>query len=424
MDHLRLIRRYEPVLVFSTDGKEQPQPEFFFPMTVEHYVAHCALYRKGQEVLPPGQVTLQKLAQLGDDSGDYYLAYATRKALSQIPESAREYPITMSRLEGQMALSARMPRRDANELRRGAPNTLLVSTQDENELQEKVVNTLLEKRPPGGWEIEGKRGVPSLRGWLTDRVPAPPEDEEKEMVNVVFLGEEPGRRGAVGRGGISQLPLQVLQQARENYEPYRDLPPTYYYCVMRDQGYLVLQYWFFYAYNDWGTAHDGWNDHEGDWEGIMIYLRDEDTPAYVAYSKHFRFPSVSFPAPIFFFGPDQAGWGDEKLDKRYQCHPVVYVACGSHASYVEAEPHSVPHDLAPILWDYALGNQRRIGPGQRIQWEEPIDLEQQDWAMSFRGHWGALWRRLLDLGTAGPAGPPYQEHWGEPVKWGLAKQIG
>jgi hypothetical protein len=40
---------------------------------------------------------------------------------------------------------------------------------------------------------------------------------------------------------------------------------------MHNRGYVVIQYWFFYAYNDWGTSHGGVNDHEGDWEAVFVF---------------------------------------------------------------------------------------------------------------------------------------------------------
>jgi hypothetical protein len=42
--------------------------------------------------------------------------------------------------------------------------------------------------------------------------------------------------------------------------------PTYYVRAARDAGYVALQYWFFYAMNDWRSTFAGVNDHEADWE--------------------------------------------------------------------------------------------------------------------------------------------------------------
>ena len=65
---------------------------------------------------------------------------------------------------------------------------------------------------------------------------------------------------------------------------------TYYGRVVRDGGYLVLQYWFFYAMNDWRSTFAGVNDHEADWEMVTVYLAEgrgrPARAAWVAFSTH------------------------------------------------------------------------------------------------------------------------------------------
>ena len=47
---------------------------------------------------------------------------------------------------------------------------------------------------------------------------------------------------------------------------------TAYGRVLRTAGYTVLQYWYFYPFNDWRSTFYGVNDHEADWETISVYL--------------------------------------------------------------------------------------------------------------------------------------------------------
>ncbi len=62
--------------------------------------------------------------------------------------------------------------------------------------------------------------------------------------------------------------------SRKLRSDYRDLMQTYVHPFLEDvrgpDGYegvqLVLQYWFFYPYNDGG------NNHEGDWEHIHVIV--------------------------------------------------------------------------------------------------------------------------------------------------------
>ena len=87
-----------------------------------------------------------------------------------------------------------------------------------------------------------------------------------------------------------------------------------------------LQYHFFYAFNDWRLAANGINHHEGDWEMVAVYLKN-DQPYSVLFSQH--------------------GSGAMELWKDVRCvkdkdgkettHPLIYVALGSHANYSKPE---------------------------------------------------------------------------------------
>ena len=80
--------------------------------------------------------------------------------------------------------------------------------------------------------------------------------------------------------------------------------PTVYAHVATEAGRpgkLALQYWIFYAFNDFN------NTHEGDWEMIQLVFDADDAqqalgqePVAVGYSSH--------------EGAERADWGDEKLD--------------------------------------------------------------------------------------------------------------
>ena len=97
----------------------------------------------------------------------------------------------------------------------------------------------------------------------------------------------------------------------------------YYGRVVRTGGYLCLQYWYFYAMNDWRSTFSGVNDHEADWELAAVYLADRagaaPRPAWVAFSSH-----------------DHRGdtlrrrWDDPELTRRGD-HPVLFPGAGSHS---------------------------------------------------------------------------------------------
>jgi hypothetical protein len=199
------------------------------------------------------------------------------------------------------------------------------------------------------------------------------------------------------------LPKEVQEQALENYGGYEANKPAYYYRFSEAGGYQILQYWFFFAYNDFATAHKGVNDHEADWEQITLFLK-EGKPEWAAYASH-----------------DAKG---EELRKSWDkietvdTHPVVYAAVGSHASYFgKGEHHGI---------DNAPGDGLTVGEGG-TPWETPGDLNKAIWATDYQGLWGYYaHERVSDKllhGAVSPAGPKYNKDdtirkaWENPLGW-------
>ncbi len=60
------------------------------------------------------------------------------------------------------------------------------------------------------------------------------------------------------------------------YERARAGDPAYHYHarVVRQDGWLVLHYMWFYFMNDFRSTFAGANDHEADWEQAFIYLEE------------------------------------------------------------------------------------------------------------------------------------------------------
>ena len=101
---------------------------------------------------------------------------------------------------------------------------------------------------------------------------------------------------------------------------------NYYARQVFTDEYLVLQYWFSYAYNSHGAHINPGNVHEGDWEPVTLFLDPIYREAiHVAYSSHGnRGPKV------------RKGWDEvEKVGSL----PIVYVALGSHANYFQLGQH-------------------------------------------------------------------------------------
>ena len=96
----------------------------------------------------------------------------------------------------------------------------------------------------------------------------------------------------------------------------------------------VIQYHYFYPYNDW------WNNHEGDWQRIDVVVSSSDPDdntievigveyrfhgAWVTYYKNFS--NHAGLTSSFDFNPR------ENLKLSQGTHPVVYVGAGSHAAF-------------------------------------------------------------------------------------------
>lgn len=238
----------------------------------------------------------------------------------------------------------------------------------------------------------------------------------------------------------------------------------YYGRVVPQNGWLVLQYWFFYPFNNWRSGFFGANDHEGDWEMVAVYLSQAERdgsvrPEWVAYGSH------------DFEGDDlRRRWDDPELETVGE-HPVIYAGAGSHASYYRPGEYLAELELpflSPLVQagdslelflrrtlhryrtadgerpqdeaapsfnlfrvpfvDYARGDGVAIGPGQDRTWDRPGMLSPApDWARYYRGLWG-LYARDPFSGENAPAGPRYnrdgtvRRSWYDPVGWaGLDK---
>lgn len=140
-----------------------------------------------------------------------------------------------------------------------------------------------------------------------------------------------------GPGLVMDMLSQSTERiAREAFHQYADIlkkhhQAVYYGRVVREEDeaenlWTILQYHFFYAFNDWRLAANGFNHHEGDWEMVAIYLKNYE-PHSVLLSQH--------------GAGKMERWADmikaQDKDGRETTHPVIYAALGSHANYSRPE---------------------------------------------------------------------------------------
>jgi len=177
--------------------------------------------------------------------------------------------------------------------------------------------------------------------------------------------------------------------------------------------YRVLQYWFFYPYNDFAGDR-----HEGDWEMIQIIL-DESTrqplpsPKYsITYSQH--------------GGGKTRTWDDPAVEKVKDTHPIVYVAEGSHASYFKQGEPSINcftewMDPVLALTPYSLYWEIEGLSKERY---ELIPISNATPWVNWNGRWGEIdggtW--VIDPATvithtSGPTGPGRKDKWNKPINF-------
>ncbi len=390
-----LLRRFEPV-IRSTVGDK------FYPMDVDPYVRACSLWvqRPDEEavcVVPSGELTLERVAQqpLDEAGAVHFLKFADTRSAGKPGSHRASFAF----------------------FRRRAAERTKVSREG----------------------FRAGRGRLARVGYFSRLADA--------LYSIALLarGRVPGEAAAVASAAYARI--------MERNEHYR-----YHGRVIREDGWVVLQYWLFYPFNDWRSGFFGANDHEADWEKVFVYLSESEAgemrPEWVAYAAH------------NYTGDNlRRRWDDPEVEKVGE-HPVIYVAAGSHASYYAPGEYltelnlPLPSLLARTItnarkfWrrrlgqyagddeddgassylhipfvDYARGDGLTVGPGGDREWDPPRLMTDPPpaWVSEYRGLWG-LYARDPFEGEDAPAGPMYNRDksvsraWYDPVGWaGLDK---
>ena len=390
-----LLRRFEPV-IRSTKGDK------FYPMDVESYVRACSLWvqRPGEEavcVVPGGKLDLDRLAQqpLDETGAVHFLKFTDPQDLARPASGGGRF-----RMFGRRAARGLKESREA---------------------------------------FRAGRGRLARVGYVSRFVDA------LYSITLLTRGRVPGESAAA-----ASVSYERIMAEGEHYR--------YHGRVTRQDGWVVLQYWLFYPFNDWRSGFFGANDHEADWEKIFVYLSESDEgevrPEWVAYAAH------------NYTGDNlRRRWDDPEVEKVGE-HAVIYVGAGSHASYYapgeyltelniplpaplartanavrgfwkerlgqyagEGEEEGGPGYLHIPFVDYARGDGLSIGAGSDRGWDPPrlmLDPPPR-WVAGYRGLWG-LYARDPFEGEDAPAGPMYNRDksvnraWYDPVGWaGLDK---
>lgn len=316
-----LHERYVPILRFA-------RGEQFYPMAVDDFLSYCTLRAKGEPgpLVARGKLSLPMLARAYRERPELYL--------QSVPAEVAEQNVIAGWSE---------------------------------EVQRSLVQASFRAF---NWQHEAAR---LAYRWLSAKTEPAARLFWWNDLLMPLVG--PGRRSARELPRLN-LPPEIREAALLNYKASQEPRPgyTYYYRSAREGRYHCLQYWLFYAYNDWATGFGGMNDHEGDWEGIYLFFEVDDAgrlrepPAYITYVGHHS--RLTKP------------WGHPDVTLE-GTHPVAFVAAGSHAMY----PERKEYDLMAVygLTDLATGDGPAVGPDD---WQRRVELEAEPWTEPFLGGWG------------------------------------
>jgi hypothetical protein len=198
--------------------------------------------------------------------------------------------------------------------------------------------------------------------------------------------------------------------------------PTIFATLLEQNGEIAISYYFHYAKSNW-AEHDGANTHDGDWEGITVFLKDGE-PDRVAFNQHIEFGGfIGSTYTNEWDGGTTYRWDYLDFDK-YTGRPKVYVGLGGHASY--SKPGQTtwfspsPLELFGNV-EFHLGNGATVVPNVRYlprvgkgYIDDAIHAEDgnaQEWLL-FSGKWGEQNKGkpfpVFGGGNSGPEGPVFQ----------------
>ena len=342
---LALLRRYEPIIKFT-------RGEQFFPMDAETYIRCCSLWIKRpkeepRQLIEAGQLTPDLLAEFYQDE------FGTVRYL-QFTEPLKATEMAAKALRRSQARPKGAP---------GAGQSHVAA---------------------GGKEFEAgafHAGTGRLaRVGYTSRI-----IDALFSVSLLARGRVPGDLATAATEGYHQL-------------LGGDDRHIYHGRVVEEGGWVVLQYWFFYLYNNWRSGFNGANDHEADWEMVCIYLAHDAgghlQPEWVAFASH------------DYAGDDlRRRWDDPEIQKVGN-HPVIFSGAGSHSSYFSAGEYLTELELrflSPVarLVDFVVGRWRAIqGPNDPDELPRPND----QYAAAYAGSYANP--PSTTGGAAGPAPEP------------------
>jgi len=252
-------------------------------------------------------------------------------------------------------------------------------------LEAEARRTLLETYAPTVLLAPGERALPASVEWYLARSRLVAADGGT-IVTAAFRS-----------GGAAAEParLRPTLAARAGSRSRGDWT-AYGHVYRAADGGILLQYWFFYAFNDF----HGFGDHDADWEHVTVRLSAAGRPLGAWYARHDE------NAP--------GAWFEWDALAREDAHPVVLSARGSHASYARPGDVAWFDDACPTF-----RTDRAAARGCQVwrTWDGSAagvrDLGSRAAPAAHFVLWGGLWGAEGGLGDeeGGPPGPAFQPGW-------------
>jgi hypothetical protein len=214
-----------------------------------------------------------------------------------------------------------------------------------------------------------------------------------------LLGEQTGEIGAdqrIDENDNYAEDVDVLRGLQNG-----DQTPTYADQIYgRPVGSTILQYWFWFYYDNlsFSPLHVGF--HEGDWEMFQVMVDRFGRPRAGTDARHAQEEHETCPANRMRFA----------LQPDLSVVPEVYTALGSHASYFAPGDYPRGFDRPS---DDANGEGYRVRP--RIA--QVLSDSGPAW-LNWQGRWGGSRGGLIPGEAESPKGPKWQGlDWDEPQTW-------
>lgn len=377
MNDIELLQQFEPIVRF-TEG------EMFFPAGVEQYVHHASLWMrtpagKDQQLVPPGQLTLDELARYSEVPAGHTL-YMN---LVEEPLSGLAYQRWRNR-----------PNRDifhsAGRLARVPLTFRIVDSLFD-------LTFLVRGQVPGGFTAAAQVTYQALHELDPRRV---------------YHGRVVHDNGWIVLQYLFFLTMNDWRSTFHGVNDHEtDWEQIFVYVFENEQGQLEPR-WVAYASHDFkgDDLRRRWDDPLLDKQGThpVVYAGAGSHASYfergeylVGITPKFLKPAEHYVQRIRRFWYEQLRMGrqDQQIDSG-STRPLL----------------SIPHI------DYARGDGKSFGPGQPEQWSPVLISDNVPWVDKYRGLWGLDTRDFIG-GERAPSGPKYnrdgsvRQSWYDPLGW-------